>query len=348
MTVAVVVGAIENADRHMQQLTSNYRATYSADFQHYSDLLCDGGPPVLLLSCKGPSSGMIILNATNDSIVCRETTQFRLFSNVTSTVYQCEPTCVDSDCLNVYRYKAETFFPLNGHFGSIVFMCEGNTVDEIDAAYVYLGADGYCDTSSSTTASGRNYHIGRLGVWCPAEDGSGNREFVYDDTFTECRSKNAFTLDLAQVDDTDIVACVNGMKCEGKQCFFNFSDFWMEADVPKFYETCVDSLVAKTTFPTLAPMSPSFEYSAQFEASWAIVYDPVESSSSCGSSQGDAGYVTISCDVDANVSYINSTGIDPSSCSKTSPYELQCSTNGNTEVNKLFSVFYVSTRCHVI
>jgi hypothetical protein len=346
MTVAVVVGAIENADRRMQQLTSNYRATYSADFQHFSEVLCDGAPPTLLVGCKG--SGMTILNTSNARIVCEPSQQFRLFSNVTSsTAYECTVNCTesDADCLAFYRYKTPNpFLPLNGPFGSILFRCEGGTVDEVDAAFVYRGGttDGFCGASTSETAMGRNYHIGRLGVSCPVGDGSSLREFVYDDTFVDCRNDGSFVIDLNPIDAVDIFACVSGMKCGGDECSLPFLDFWIEADVPKFYETCVEALVDKTPFPTKAPaMSSKVEYTAQFEASWATVYDPLNASSYCASSQGDVG-VTISCGIGANISFATSPGFDSSSCQKIRDNELQCSMNDNTAKNTLVSVFYVS------
>jgi hypothetical protein len=246
MTVAVV-GALrtEPAARQLQQ-TLNYRASYRADFQHYSDSLCSGASPVLLVSCKG--SSMTILNTSDDTILCQPRGDLSLFPNATETVFQCENTCVDSDCEKVYRYEMDVFDPISGPFGSIVFQCEGNTIDEIDAVFVYRGSNGgYC----AGTVERRNYHIGRLGVSCPVGDGSSNREYVYDDTFVECRSPGSYVLDLNPIEaGPDVYACVNGKKCNA-ECFFNFSDFFMEADVQKFYEPCVESLVDKTPYPTM-------------------------------------------------------------------------------------------------
>jgi hypothetical protein len=327
-------------ERHLQSTPqTTYRANYSADFQHFHEVQCGGDPPVLLVGCKG--SSMTILNTSDTRIACALSQEYRLFNVTSSTAYECTMNCSssDTDCQSIYTFETGLFDPIQGPFGSIFFQCEGSTVDEVDAAFVYRGdptdtTNGYCGASSSDTAAGRNYHIGKLGVSCPVADGSGGREYVYDDTYVDCISAGSFTIDLAPINETDVFACVSGMKCGGLECKFSFLDFWIEASITNFFDTCVN------------PQSvlPSFEFTAQFEASWATVYDPFNSSSSCGYSQDDAVAV-ISCDVDASIRFVNSTAVDSNSCLQSKLSEILCYTNENKIVNNLVSVFYVSAWC---
>jgi hypothetical protein len=221
---------------HLQEVqprsqTLNYRANYSADFQHYSDVLCDGEAPVLVVHCFGRN--MTILNTSDESIMCKEMEE-PVIENGTS--YECRNTCVDADCQGIYRYKDSFFDPIGGPFGSIFFMCEGDTWEQVDAVFIFRGGttNGTCAASASSTASGRNYHVGRLGISCPIGSGP-NREYVYDDTYADCISLGSFTLDLANNDDpNDILGCVSGMPCEGQQCSFPFLNFWLEAILGHF------------------------------------------------------------------------------------------------------------------
>jgi hypothetical protein len=104
--------------------TLNYRASYSADFQYFSDVLCDGPEPLLAVNCFGKN--MTILNTSDPTINCTLLAA-PLVENGTS--YECKNSCVDTACLSVYRYKSEFFNPLDGSFGSVSFMCEGDTLD---------------------------------------------------------------------------------------------------------------------------------------------------------------------------------------------------------------------------
>jgi hypothetical protein len=316
-------------ERHLQSTPqTTYRANYSADFQHFHEVLCDGAPPVLLVGCKGPSSGMTV-STSDDRIVCEESDQFSLFQNATSTAYECTINCTETDaaCQSIYSFETELFDPIRGPFGSIFFQCEGNTVDEIDAAFVYRGtSNGTCNASTSDTISGRNYHIGRLGVLCPVGNGSSDHEYVFDDTFAECRSLDSFTIDLDSIDSTDIFACVSGMKCGGQECFFPFLEFSVEASVPNFLDTCVDSYISY------------LEYSAQFEASWSVVFDPLESSTSCFTDKNPVAF--IACQNNSIIEYVNST--DSSiSCVMITGHEMSCGAYDGLPSNQLVSVLYV-------
>jgi hypothetical protein len=94
------------------------------------------------------------------------------------TTYECRNTCEGTFCDSIYGL---------GKFGSIWFMCEGDGYRQVDAVYTFLGGkDGSCGSSSSTRSW--NFHVGRLGVLCPI---GIDRDFVYDDTFGECRDLGA-------------------------------------------------------------------------------------------------------------------------------------------------------------
>jgi hypothetical protein len=225
------------AMRHLPELpalpqTLHYRANYSADFQYLSHPLCDGPVPVLYVTCSGRN--LTILNTSDETILCHRLDE-PLTENGTS--YQCENTC--EECQTVYRYTSTLFDPLAGPFGSIFFLCEGDTLDEIDASLVYSGGGTNGTCAAPGAESVRNYHIGRLGISCPV--GSmrrnifydPNREYVYDDTYFDCVSKGSVTQDIAFAVN-DVFACVTGMRCEGPACSFPFWIFGLKRTFPNF------------------------------------------------------------------------------------------------------------------
>lgn len=338
---AIVAKSSESAvatGRHLQDVvppqTLNYRANYSASFQHLSDPLCVGDPPVLVVTCLG--TNITILNTSDDSIICNQTNT-PLLNGVS---YECKSTCT-TDCEDVYRYTTFDFDPINGPFGSIFFMCEGDTLKEIDAEFVYRGGtnNGTCAASSDASDAGRNYHMGRMGISCPVESGS-TREYVYDDTYFDCVTIDVLTQDISlSTDSEDVFACYVGFRCKGAECSNRFVDFRIDAYVPKFFDTCVESLVEITTFPTMAPATSSYKFTARFEASWGTFYEPLELQSLC--SIGENVPVTITCENGADIKYVNSTDSVPV-CANSRSNELTCFTNQDKIVNQFYSVIYVS------
>ena len=347
LIVFTVAGSVQSENlvastRQLQEQppeqTLKYRANYSADFQYYTDPLCGGASPVLELSCVG--SNMTILNTSDPSINCtlHETTTVGY-----GATFLCVNSCLDSACDDIYRITNDYFNPIEGPFGSIYFMCEGDTVEETEGLLIYQGGNinGTCAPSSSSEPSfGRNYHIGRMGISCPVGSGS-LREYVYDDTYFDCISLGSFTLDLAEIEDlTDMFACVSGMRCLGVQCSFSFYNLWITSSLPDFFDTCVESLVGITPYPTKAPTSPSFKFTTQFEASWATFYSPLLVSSSCPASQTVA--TVLSCGNGAKISFVNGTGITRDNCAESGENKLSCISSGSATENGFVSVNYVS------
>jgi hypothetical protein len=301
-----------------------------------SHALCDGPPPLLTVTCSGK---MILLNTSDASIQC-DKLQEPLIENGTS--YECRNTCVGLDCENVYRHYRDVFDPIKGPFGSIYFLCEGDSLDEINAYLEYgygTTTNGTCTASPSATEPVvlQNYHVGRLGVWCP--DGS-RHDYIYDDTYIGCYSPDTFVQDIAYTQVDDIVVCASGLPCEGT-CSFVFSNFFIQSQVINFYETCVESLIDLTSVPTSAPVTlpTDLPFSAQFEASWGSFYNPTESFLSCTGSPN----VLIECDSGSKIRLVDSSdSIYCTELSVNASNELLCFSGEAQIANKFASVQYVS------
>jgi hypothetical protein len=319
--------------RSLQQFI--YRSSYTAEFQHLTDVGCDGEPPILLLTCSG--SSMTILNKSDESISCIPLGVSQIENG---TTYQCVNTC--TDCQTVYRFISnDNATAQQGPFESISFLCEGNSIDDIVAAFGVVGDNsvGTC-AASSQTSRGRNFHVGRLGVSCPVL-GSTTRQYVYDDTYFDCLPSDTFAVDLSpdQSRQQDIFACVTGTACRGQACDFLFSNLLIASSVNNFYKTCVESTVLITSFPTPAPLYSPFEYSVRFEASWGQFYDSFETYSACSSVSPE---VLISCENGAFIEYANSTDANMS-CSTLQDNQLSCVADEAAVKGLLVSVFYVSS-----
>jgi hypothetical protein len=312
-----------------------YRSRYRAEFQHLTDAGCTGDPPVLLLTCSGPS--LTILNTSDNSIICSPLGLSRIENG---TTFQCVNTC--TDCQNVYRFaSSDNVTAQQGPFESISFRCEGNSIDDIGAGFEVLGENtqGTC-VASSETSLGRNFHVARLGVSCLVL-GSSTRQYVFDDTYFDCLSSKIFPVDLSldQNRQQDIFSCVTGASCQGQACGFSFSNLLVTSSVSKFYDTCVESSAPITSFPTPAPVSTPFEYSVLFEASWGQLYDSYETYLACSTESPD---VLITCENGGAIEYINSTDVSMR-CFNLLDNQLSCLADGATIKNLLVSVFYVST-----
>jgi hypothetical protein len=311
--------------------TLNYRANYSADFIHYRDALCMGDAPVLQVTCFGKN--MTILGTSDGTILCRPMEE-PLVTDGTS--YECHNTCSGTACESVYIASNGTYDP----FGSIRFMCEGDAFEQIDAVFVYVGGtNGTCATVVSTSNTFvNNYHIGRLGISCPSI-GTSSREYVFDDTYFECLGRS-YALDIT-MEPSDIYTCYSGNRCSGLPCTVPFSDIYVRATVRSFYDTCIETIVPITTFPTFAPATSAFEYSAQFAASWSIRYNSIASRSVCTSANPT---VLVACENGASIQYINSTD-NSMNCTAISGSELECMGDINSILDNFTSLFYVSAYC---
>jgi hypothetical protein len=333
--VEAVTHGESNDPRQLQQQTLNYRANYSADFQYRRSSTCDGDAPILQVSCFG--QGMTVPNTSDATILCTKLEQ--LYAN--RTTYECRNTCNETTttaCSDIYyteEYDADIF-------GSIRFMCESDDVREVEASLVYLGGinNGTCEASATDTSF--NLHVARLGISCPV---GSSREYVYDDTYFECRGLDTFTLDYAPPTDPDIYVCISGGVCGAEACNFAFDDLGVIVDLPSYYDICVETMEEITLFPTVAPgPSPSFDYSVRFGASWAIRYNSDASIEDCNS---DNPALIVLCENDARIDFFTATD-SSMKCTEISSSELQCMGNLSMITNQFTSVFYVSTGVHYL
>jgi hypothetical protein len=337
--VAVAARSDSNDRRQLQQQTLNYRANYTADFQYWRSVNCAGDAPILQVSCYG--QGMTVPNTSDTTIVCTKL-QEPSWRVPNGTTYECQNTCnrTTTECSSIYL--AEVYN--TNLFGSIRFLCESDDVREVEASLVYLGGNrsGACEASVSDT--GNNLHMGRLGTSCPV---GSSREYVYDDTYFECRGLGSRTFDFARTDqDPDVYVCRSGEVCGTAACNFAFDDLIVRADVPNLIvDSCIETTEEFTSFPTVAPgPSPSFDYSVRFEASWAIRYDSEASVATCTSTNPT---LVVSCENDARIDFVTSTDI-LMNCSEISRSELQCMGDVSATTNQFTSVFYVSVLVYII
>ena len=326
----VMTSTSSDVRRLQTNQTSNYRATYRADFQHLRDFVCATEPPLLQITCYGTE--MTILSVSDASILCVALDE----ASVTNgTTYQCANTC--TSCAGVYEASGDI---QDGPFASVDFMCEGDKVEQVDALYVFMsGNDGSCSIASSGVS--RNYHVGRLGVLCSAES-TGSSAYVYDDTYVECQFNDVnavgFTIDTAEENSDDIYTCITGDNCKGVQCTVPFDEMRFFATLPNFLN-CVDSTVGTPAIISQLPESPSQMYNVQFEASWAQLIEPTGTSqSSCSS---DNPSVLIKCGAGTSIQFVNATDASML-CNRLSSSELSCFGDASAIKNNFTSVVYVS------
>ena len=338
--------SVGNAFRHLQQQqpapnqTLPYRANYSADFQALQDTFCIGDSPTLQVTCFGPS--MTILGTSNETIEC---TQLAEPAVANGTTYECNNTCTTTECEDIYLYN-EGGPSREGPYGSIWFLCEGNDVAQVDAALNYVGGNnGTCAATINGTTT-RNLHIARLGVSCPVDASSLTREYVYDDTYFECNSLDGSISSDLQKDPIDQFVCESGRDCDGVACDVMFNDLIINAFVPQFLDTCVESTVPLTTYPTRAPVvddtNTGVLLTVRFEASWGNIFDAPTTTSTTTSSCSTANpAVTLSCENGASIKYVltTATGVN---CTPIGTNELSCTDVASNVVNKFSSVIFVS------
>jgi hypothetical protein len=329
-----------NDPRQLQQQSLIYRANYTAEFQYWRSITCDGDAPILQVSCLG--QGMTVPNTSDTTIVCEKLEEPR-YAN--STTYECRNTCNETNttaCSDIYLAAQ----PSAILFGSIRFLCESDDVLEVEASLVYLGGNnnGTCDASASTVSF--NTHVARLGISCPVGSGT-SRGYVYDDAYFECDGLplSFISLDYAPPTDPDIYICQSGGICGASQsCNFAFSDLFVRAELPRFLDSfCIETALSEiTTFPTVSPTVPtsasSLDYSVRFEASWAVRYDSEASIADCDSANPT---ILVVCENDSRIQFVTATD-GSMNCTEISIDQLQCMGDASAITNQFTSVFYVS------
>jgi hypothetical protein len=321
--------------RHLQTTnqTLTYRATYIADFQQLLDSDCSADPPILRVTCYG--TAMTIVQRSDETIVCTASSIADIDNGMT---YQCVNTC--TDCASVYVASGNID---EGPFASIVFMCEGDDIQQVGAFYSFnAGSPGTCVSTGGTQS--RNYHVARLGVLCPFNTGP---DFVYDDTYAECIISGAdttvgFVTDLANRTGDDIYTCVTGNNCDGQTCSVPFDDINVFTTLPKYMSTCVESLVEIGAAPTAAPQvstgSTSTRYKIQYEAAWGQVLGLDATLGSCASANPT---ILVKCMSGSSIQFINSTDASMI-CNPLGENELSCTGDANAIIDAFAKVTYVS------
>jgi hypothetical protein len=341
--IVVVIDAINSqsssiethGSRTLDSQTLNYRANYSADFQYLRDASCFGDAPILRVSCFGRS--MTILGTSDKTIIC---TQMEEPVIPDGTSYQCNNTCSGTSCKSVYLAHDGNGMSSGTPFGSIRYLCEGNSVDEVDSIVTHLGGrNGTCTaTSSVTSSSSQNIHVARLGVSCPV---GLTREYVYEDTYFECDTGTLGSVSFDGLPDPfDLYTCSEGSNCNGESCNVAFQDFSINAEVPEFLDECVEAMVPITVYPSLAPVQTSTGsiVSAQFEASWGNLYDSEQAMNTC--TMGNP-LTILSCENGASIEYLRTTD-STVVCTLMNETKLQCASAASTVVNRFSSVAFVS------
>ena len=302
--------------------TLNYRATYRADFQHLLDPSCDStGRLGVGIQCL---SANVTILTTSDSIDCSKLEGEGLFA--------CFSLCTGDECEEVYRpSNASTFF--DGAFGSVTFMCDSDDYRNISATFLVLGENTTCSNTSVATQS-RNYHAARLGVSCLV--GSG-REFVFDDSYFECNSLSLIPpINTKEGTNDDAYTCISGSTCGGEACDVTINQIFFTSAVPEFFDDCVEKATTESIAPPTVPPSTSFQYTAQFEANWAVFYNTSDTSL-CSNAHGGA---VVSCDSGSFITYVSSTDV-LMSCTPLSDFELMCIGTEQSITNQFTRVEYV-------
>jgi hypothetical protein len=300
---------------------------------------------------------MTILGTSSESIQC---SRIDSSGNEGFLSYECVTTCNGTACNDVYL---STQFEklIDGPYGSIQFMCEGDDFRQVDAVFRYFGGNnGSCSAiTTSSLQNGQSLHIAKLGISCPVESSNGavsdSREYVYDDTYFECNFLGSSSASATAFDSvsgsSDIYTCLTGGTCNYTECTdIAFNDIVIDSVIPNFLYSCVEStLPSITTIPTPSPVIRTVGATltqVQFEASWANLYDSATSGitgnalATCQLVDNTA--VRISCGNGAiAIRFHNST--DPiMNCTTVSDNELSCIGNETNIQNNLVSVIYVS------
>jgi hypothetical protein len=337
MLVSTAKAAADDSRRQLQQQTLNYRANYTAEFQYWRSTNCAGDAPILQVSCFG--QGMTTPNTSDTTIVCTKLQEPQVPNG---TTYECQNTCNETTAACSSIYLADFYSP--NLFGSIRFLCESDDVREVEASLAYLGGNNNGTCEASATATSFNAHIARLGISCPVGSGT-SRGYVYDDAYFECEGLSQYSLDFTLPTAPDIYQCNTGAICGAAQaCNFAFYDLFVRAELPRFLDSsCIETTLSEITpFPTVSPTVPtsasSLDYSARFEASWAVRYDSEASIADCDSANPT---IVVVCENDSRIQFVTATDVSMN-CTEISIDQLQCMGDASAITNLFTSVFYVS------
>lgn len=313
-----------------------YRANYTAQFQYLRDSICFGPqPPVIEVSCIGPN--IQLLGTSDPSIVCGPVT-----TNTDGTSHiTCNNTCASTaDCQKVYLAQESVTNSYNGPFGEVRFVCEGNTTYDVDAVVKLDGSgNGGCAAASFT----RNYQIARMGISCPTQ--SGDRTYNFDDYFFFCGGTGAGTYSTyaGEAMPGNVFTCYTGTDCNGTACDIVYDQISIYTNLFNVWETCVESTVQITPFPTPAPPDPTqpqlHPISARFQAAWGLLSDPVFGTSACSV---NTPTVQITCLHGYNLTFVTTTSAT-SNCTTVNRSAIECiEYNTSSFVNQFTGVVYVS------
>jgi hypothetical protein len=165
--------------------------------------------------------------------------------------------------------------------------------------------------------------------------------YVYDDTYSECSYSGllAEAYDFAEDHEDDLYSCFSGDNCDGLSCAVTFGDMTLRTTLSSFFDTCVESNVGVTSFPSISPKAGTESTKSTFEASWARLFGSEAAKDACLS---DSPVVTITCGNGASIFYINST--DPAMvCTNSNATHLTCIGNADVSTNNFINVVYVSS-----
>ena len=327
--------------QRQQQQTLNYRANYTADFQHLLHPSCDGDAPFLGITCY--SQKMEISNVSHPSIDCTKSEKPIVEGG---TTYVCTNTCTkDSTCSGVYMVNDGVENAFDSIHGSIRFMCEGNSTHDLNALYILAGRTniGSCIADSTATIQ-NNIRVARLGVSCPiATDGNNindiRRHYVFEDTYFECSGNGTLSADPASPPN-DVYTCFNGADCRGQGCNFIFGQMEVRTQVPSFVNECVQALVPIEGYPTPAPQAETLWYRVRYEASWISINANVNY---CTSNNDSNPKIRMTCNNngDSTILFVNATDVTMN-CINVEQNTLQCTGDPNQILNKFTTVAYVS------
>lgn len=317
---------VSDSDRHapyqrriqqqqQQNVSLNYWAKYTAQFQSREHIACESPPPALKVYCRGPD--LQILAVSDPSIVCQSNgtadAAGRLPVNSDGfTHIECASTCASStECANVHLILDGTTSnednsknstqktSRRGPTGEIQFQCGGESLADVDAAVsLEQIGNGQCDKlegvleelaekeeekeeekneSANAFRTTQIVQFLRLGVVCPLENTT-----VFDDFYFECTPDSLTYLDPYSNDNHYI--CAEARNCNGSSCTTNSSSLLLNSDSRQF-RTCIES--ARPIPPPAASSAPAppsntdnnsekvWILSAKFEASWSLLFDPL-------------------------------------------------------------------------
>jgi hypothetical protein len=312
--------------------TFTYRANYTAQFQYLRDGRCDGPAPVIQVYCNGPTS-IQLLTTSDSSILCSTPVVLRIDGRLVSMI-ECNNTCAsDAACQEVYLNLGGQDIEA-GPFGEIFFLCDGDDLDSIVAGVSFLdNGNGTCAGSSSSVDT-RNFHVARMGVSCPTD--FGDRAYDFDDFYFDCVGLG--TPFPSDGNPGNVYTCYYGENCNGIACQVDFFPVLITSSVENLMDKCVESAVPITPAPAPVPNTTVqlFNFSAKFEASWGLLFDPV-SGLACS---GDTPTVRMTC-INSTITFVNST-YETVNCTAMSTGVMECTDNSTNFVNNFTGVEYVS------